>query len=257
MFKFRALIVSSLLSCALAAPSAVRAVESPEGSGPPSLFDDVQDLQADHAAITVRLHTSRSKEAQDTFTLYPYPVKPPTYVPPPSLPGTYKALKQLCLSSGYQARLNFDKPYTIVGWRWAYAYEAGMRKSGLGEAHTIFSEYSWADQLVPYVAREVQIRNAFEKKRGQRYQKACEEWERTHADGEAAAVNQGLMPIALSSRHWSIARGQFPAGTWWLQVTRKTPGLTYYWLEPVTAASGDRLDLTLDDDKALAILGGW
>ncbi|HEY9790326.1 MAG TPA: hypothetical protein V6D22_08005 [Candidatus Obscuribacterales bacterium] len=257
MSKIKALIVSSLLSFALAAPAMQAAVEPADGNGPPSLFEDDVDLKTDHAAITVRLHTSRSKEAADTFTLYPYPVKPPTWTPPPPLPLTHKSIKNLCMASGYQNHINFEKPYSIVGWRWAYAYAAGVRKSGLGEPHTVFSEYSWADEVAPYVARECQVRNDFEKRRAQRYRKVCEEWERTHADAEASAVNQGLMPIALSSRHWGIGRGQFPAGNWWVQVTRKTPGVTYYWLEPITATAGQHLDITLDDDKALAIIGGW
>lgn len=230
----------------------------PTQSGPPSLFDDPQQpLDADHAAISVRLHTANHKEALDVFTLYPYIVKPPVCLPLPKLPLNYQYIKRMSMNLGYMNRPNFDKPYQNPNWRFVYAYKVALAKSGLSEPHTIFTHYQFAEEMVPWVWKECKVRNAFEKQRQAKYDAAIEEWERTHVDAENAAVNAGLAPIKLKHRQINLGVGQFPAGTWWLQVTRKTPGLQFYWLKPITAVAGQKLDINLNENDALAILGAW
>jgi hypothetical protein len=238
-----------------AQPAPATADTTEDKGGPPSIFDDGQPRRTQSAMIAVRLHTARSKNSIDSYTLYPYPMKPPVCAPTTPLSTNPKALMNSLLYTGYHHRSDPEKHYQNGGWRWVLAYEAARRKSGNGEPHTILTEYPWAHDMIPYVIKECKARNDLEAERLRRYQKATDEWERTHTDIENDAIRQGLMPIALSHREWSIGRGHFPPGNWWVQVTRKMPGLTYYWLQPVTAAPGQSLDITLSDENALAITG--
>lgn len=241
----------------VAAEPAATAAPDDDKSGPPSLFEEPQQNIGNYASIVVRIRTPRNMRAEDVFTLYPYPPKPPATTQAPNLPVSGKGLRGMLLTTGYAQRPNLDKPYQVGGWRWIYAFKAGVAKSGKGEPHTIASMYQWADDVAPWVARECEIRNKFEKERFERYLKAVDYYNKNHVDIENDAIRQGLSPIALSHREWSTGRGRFPAGTWWLQVTRKTPGLTYYWLQPITAAPDQQLSLTLDENNALVISGGW
>jgi hypothetical protein len=230
---------------------------SVEQSGPPSLFEEPTSTIGENAYIQVVLQSSRTTEAVDVFTLYPYPVKPPDWTPQPELAHTENALRGQIRNTGFANRPNLDKPYIDGGFRWYYAYKAALAKSGLTEPHTSLVEYKFCDEIMPYVAHECKIRNQFEKTRLTRYNKTKTAWERTHTELEADALRQGLTPIALTHRLFSVGQGEFPPGTWWLQVTRKTPGIKYYWSQPITATPGQRIDVVLNDDNALAIIGGW
>lgn len=238
--------------------SATQSQAAPDSAdGPPSLFEDARPFSDKNAQIIARIRTTRAHKATDTYTVYPYQPKPPAWTPQNPLPTTFKGAKGMVMSTGYQNRQHPDKPYQMGGWRWVYAYHSALQRSGIGEPHTIFTEYSFARDLTPYVVKECIKRNQFEKERFARYQRNLEQYEKNHVDQENEALRLGLMPIALTHREFGIGRGQFPAGNWWLQVTRKMPGLTYYWLEPITAAPKQNVEIVLDDDNALAIVGAW
>lgn len=221
------------------------------------MFEDEQP-DANNGSIVVRIHTSRDKDAKDNCTVYPYPVKPPTCDPPAPLPDRGAGLNNLIRNTSFLARPNLDKPFpTAGGWRWIFAYKAALAKSGLSEPHTIFGEYSFASDLTPYVAAECKRRNVFEKQRRKIYEQAIDDYNRTHEELEVQAVKTGLKPVALRLAEYGLAKGQMPPGTWWLQVTRKLPGLKFYWLQPVTSVAGKRTEVNLNDNNALAIIGAW
>lgn len=226
--------------------------------GPASLFDKEEGpLEANNGSILVRIHTSRDKGAKDVCTLYPYPIKPPVCEKLAPLPVKGKALDNMIRNTGFLNRPDPSRPFPVGGWRWIYAYKTALAKSGLSEPHTILGEYEFARSLAPYASFECRLRNAFEKQRRQRYENAIDQFNLTHEEAELTAVKLGYMPMALRSTEYGTARGQMPPGSWWLQVTRKVPGLKYYWLQPVTSYSGKRTEVNLNDDNALAIIGAW
>jgi hypothetical protein len=222
----------------------------------PSLFDDPG--QAQTANLHVRFGMAPDLRTLDVLAVHPYPMKPPVIKSQPAnLPEDPKDLKYLLLSTGYASRTNPDKPYQVGGWRWQFAYAEALRRSGLGVPHTLVSAYTWIDQITPYAARETKRWNDFETARFKRYKKAVEEYEKTRADVENDAVQQGLYPIELREHKGAYVAAKIPAGTWWLTCTRKKPGLTYYWQIPFTAGGGENVNITLDQANAMIITGGW
>lgn len=223
----------------------------------PSLFDDPAEAQQP-AVVTARIQVPHAVRPVDVFSVHPYPMRPPVVKQKPSLlPEEPKHLRDMLLHSGYATRHMAEKPYPIGGWRWQYAYREALRKSHLGTPHTLITAYKWISDITPYAVRETKASNLAEQERYERYQKAQEEYEKTRQEVENEAVRMGLYPVVLRSRHANIAEGRLPAGNWWLTCTRKVPGLTYYWQIPFSAAAGENVNLTLTQQNALVITGGW
>lgn len=226
--------------------------------GPPSLFEDGPQGHQQVAFLDVVIKTPHRTHPKDVFRIYPYPVKPPVVQQMPGmLPIQFLDVKRQLMTTGYHYRTSPEKAYQPGGWRWQYCFHTGMRKSGLGVPHTIFTEYSWAAELAPYVAAETKKWNAFEAERWQGYQKAISEYEKTRADAEGESVQAGLYPMELKKRGYGWVQQNIPVGNWWLTCTRKVPGLTYYWQIPMTAAGSEKIKLELTELNALVIEGGW
>lgn len=238
----------------IAPPEEKRAAKAPL-----SLFDDPKSVHQT-AHLNARVLVPHAIRAVDTFAIYPYPVKPPVVKGPAApIPQDVKSLKHLLLHSGYNARSHPDKPYPTGGYRWQYAFQAAVKKSGIGVPHSLVGAYQWIGQIMPYVMREAQAWNQFEKERYQRYEKAVAEFEKTRSEVEDDAVREGLYPMALRPRKGfaSSTDATIPAGNWWLTCTRKAQGITYYWQIPFSAAPGENVNLTLTQPNALVITGGW
>lgn len=231
---------------------------APKTDGPPSLFDEGQTATQQTASLDVRINVPHAQHPIDVFTVHPYPIKPPKVEKPPApLPEDAKALKDLLVQSGYIQRESGVKPYPFVGKRWQYAYKTGVAKSGLGVPHGLFTMYSWAHDVTPYVLKECIKWNAFEAERKARYIKALADFDNHRADFESEAVKQGLYAIDLRHRGFGWGVANIPPGNWWLTCTRKVPGLTYYWQVPMTAAPGENIKVMLTESNALVITGGW
>lgn len=234
----------------------------PKTEGPPSLFD-VEVSTAENieppATVHVRINVPHNHKAVDSFAAYPYPVKLPQALPPTLLPEKPKELKNMLLSSGYAARTAGERPYPMGGWRWQYAYKAGLAKSHLAVPHTIMGMYPWIKDVTPWVAVECKRINAREKQRWERYLKVKEEYDRNHLEIENDSVRAGLAPTILRGRRGKpgYVEKELPAGNWWITCTRRLPGLTYYWQIPVTAAAGEHVNLMLTENNMLVATGGW
>jgi hypothetical protein len=223
---------------------------------PRSLFDDAMPLDA--GMVAIRMAMPPNSRAVDTIALYPYPVKPPVVTGPPSrLPTTPKDLKYLLLATGYTGRPSPDKSYQAGGWRWQYALAEAERRSGLKNPYTIMGAYQWIDDITPFVLAETKKWNDFEKARFARYQKCVEEFEKTHADLENEASQQGLTPMNIREHKSGTTKVRVPAGNWWVTCTRKAPALTWYWQVPFTVGPGENTTVSLDWKNALIVKGGW
>ncbi len=244
----------------LPSPSTTTTTTSSSSSTPggDSLFESSGGKTQPGGLLSVRINVPHNTHPVDVFTAYPYPVKPPRLAAPPSyLPVDRPSLKGLLLSSGYSARISTDKAYPTGGWRWQYAYNSALKKSKLGLPHTILTMYQWIDAIMPCVAAECRRSNEIEDARWARYQKAVDEFEQKFADIENEAVRKGLYPVEMPCRARGFSQAQVPPGSYWLTCTRKVPGLTYYWREPVEVAPGAVVNLMLTESNALEILGGW
>jgi hypothetical protein len=255
----QAVLLAGLIAApALAqSPTMTPAVPQPAHMAPgASLFED-PEKNVPTATVTVRIDVPRDSRAVEVMAVHPYPMKPPTIPgPPPKLATDDKTLRDLLVQSGYAARSNPDKPYPIGGWRWQFAYQEAVRRSGLGVPHGLFTVYSWVNDIRPYVRKECKKWNDFEDERWLRYKRAKEEFEKSRVEIENDAVRLGLSPIDMRIRR-GIAQAKVPAGNWWLTCTHKKPGLTYYWQVPFTAGGGENVNLNLTQPNALIVTGGW
>jgi hypothetical protein len=213
--------------------------------------------------VNVKVIVPQMKNSILTLKAYPYSTRPlkRTTIGQP-LPEEEDAIKQTVLSSGYQARLSLDKPYPMGGWRWQYAYRNGLKRSGLGVPHTIFEQYKWANKVVPFVKPECQRINKIEELRDKRYLQAVANYEDNHRDEEMDALKLNQEPVELKltltnqnkQREGSL---YLSPGEWWITGLHKSPGLNYYWQEPVQVMAGETLNVMLDDSNALYVQGGW
>lgn len=194
----------------------------------------------------------------DSITAYPYPVKPPKLMQEvSSLPTGTKELKRMVLGSGYSNRWNKDQPYPPNGWRFQYAFETAVRRSGQSMPHTMIGMYPWANAVVPYLRPEIERANKAEEDRTARYQAAIDEYNKKYFDIQNEATRNGLFAINFRFYKKGQAYVRLPAGTWWLAGSRKVPGLYYYWQMPVTVAPGTKETVNLTEANALLIQGGW
>lgn len=225
---------------------------------------NVQDLlnigpeHVHNSQVTLTISVSQNQKYVDNFSAFPYPVRPPVnQTPQVSLPTRYKALRQYLLNSGYAMRLPRDRPYQTFGLRWNNALDNALKRHGGRMPMTIFGLYQWVDEMIPYVIPEVKRLNAIEQDRTRRYNKACFEYQRDHAELESEATRLGLTPqeIRINRKHTGTVT--LPEGTWWIAGTHKVPGLTYYWQIPVSLTANDSQTFKLTDDNAIFIEGGW
>jgi hypothetical protein len=214
--------------------------------------------------LKVVINVPRNIDARNEFTFYPYPMKPPPVKQQQKpLPETARnGLSNMLLSSGYSQRTQATLAYPFGGWRWQYAYNAALRRSGLGVPHVMTEMYAWVDDMMPYIKPEVIRLNLAEKERHQRYDRAREDFEETRVDIESDSVRKGLFPVPVRMQTYSGRVTRFGSarvlpGSWWLVGTHKVAGLTYYWNQPVEVDENQPKTIELTEANALLIEGGW
>jgi hypothetical protein len=223
---------------------------------------DLSNKNRQKINLIIRIVVPHNKGAADWCRIYPYPVAPPKKKADPSkIPLTDKGLRSTVLSVRYWAKSQQDKPYPAGGWRMQYALKAAIAKSGCNEPHTIFTEYGWADEIIPYVRKEAQIINAKEDARIQHYNLAKSIYDENRADLEVLAFNQGLFPIDVPIRRQfgGYAKGQtlVDKTNWWVVATHQIPGLKYFWLWPIKLNDNPEQVVILNEDNAIYIEGAW
>jgi hypothetical protein len=220
--------------------------------------DQLSGQQAAPASVYVSISVPHRTKAVDSFTAFPFPVKPPKiFKEILPLPTKIKALKGMLVDTGYTTRFSGDLPYPPGGWRWQYAYQAALRHKGGGVPHTILQMYGWADQMANYIQPEVIRLNEAEERRKERYDKAVVEYQKTYFELQNDATRKGLFAVNFRTARKGLLAVRIPAGTWWIAGSRKLPGLFYYWQIPVTLAAGTTESIQLTESNALVIQGGW
>jgi hypothetical protein len=208
--------------------------------------------------LYVRINVPHNKKAVESLTAYPFPLMPPKIVKEISpLPTKRKDLKSMLLSAGYTSRWSHDVPYPPSGWRFQYAFQAAMRRSGLGYPHTIIEIYPWINNIMPYIRPQIELINKTEEERKERYDAAVSEYQKKYFEIQNEATRKGLFAIGLRFYKHGQAYARIPTGTWWIAGTHKVPGLMYYWQLPVTVAPGTTETVELNENNALFIQGGW
>ncbi len=212
--------------------------------------------------LTIRIEVHRTKNVTESCRIYPYPVAPPPKKgDPAALPIKDKPLRQVLLNMGYFNKMRQEKPFPTGGWRMQYALEAAMKKSGFGPPHSIFTEYAWADNIIPYMRKETIAINKKELERMERYNLAQAVFNDHRADLEVQSFNQGLFPIDVPIHRelggYRIGRVVVNKATWWIAAMHKVPGLKYYWLWPVKLNDSSEQLVVLNEDNAIYIDGAW
>lgn len=214
--------------------------------------------------LKIVINVPRNIDAHNEFTFYPYPMKPPPMKQQlKPLPETARnGLQNMLMTSGYSQRTQPSQAYPFGGWRWQYAYNAALRRSGLGVPHLMSEMYSWVDEMMPYIKPEVIRLNLAEKERQARYERTKEEYEETRVDIESDSVRKGLFPVPVriqtfSGRVTRFGTARVLPGSWWLVGTHKVAGLTYYWNQPVEVDENQPKTVELTEANALLIEGGW
>src|SRR4030095_4559519 len=119
-------------------------------------------------------------KAVDTFSGFPYPVKPPPIKNPiKPLSDKPQQVKEQLLAAGYINRVAHQPVYPTNGWRWQFAYETALRHSGGDLPKTIFGMYQWRNSMVQYIIPEILRINQVEKGRKAKYDKAMLEHKRS------------------------------------------------------------------------------
>lgn len=207
--------------------------------------------------LTIQIKVPHGLKATESFIAYPYPPRVPPGKPIEALPTDKKVLKDMLLNSGYSNRFRGNKAYAPMGWRWEYAFNAAVRRSGKSFPHTIATMYPWTSSMVPYIVPEIERINKGEENRQLRYMAAVDEFNKTHMELENEAVRKGLYPTLIRRYRKGEAGVKLSAGNWWITVTRSVPGLQYYWRVPITIVEGQPVKLTLTEQNALLVQGGW
>jgi len=208
--------------------------------------------------VTIWVRVQLDDKAVDSFTVFPYPVKPPANKNPiKPLSDKPRTVSDQLLGAGYLNRVAHQPVFPTNGWRWQYAYETAIRHSGNDLPKTIFSMYRWRNNMVQYMIPEIMRINAIEKKRKATYEKAILEHKRSFTDLENEATRNGLYPVDVRMGRAFKGQVTLSAGTWWISGSRKVPGLVYYWWLPITVTAGDKSQIVLNENNALLIQGGW
>lgn len=214
--------------------------------------------QTQPATVFITVSVPHRNKAVDSFTAFPYPVKPPKiFKEILPLPTKIKALKGMLVDTGYTTRFSGDLPYPPGGWRWQYAYQAALRHKGGGVPHTILEMYGWADRMAHYIQPEVIRMNDAEERRKERYDKTVAEYQKSYFEIQNDATRKGLIALNFRTARKGVLGVRLPAGTWWIAGSRKLPGLFYYWQIPITLAAGTTENIQLTESNALVIQGGW
>lgn len=229
-----------------------------------SLFADLSGrnpYRSGTAMLRARVVVPHNKTAIDTFTAYPYPVKPPLVKWPEPLSTKFQTVKDQILDSGYLNRQSGRKPHPTFGWRWVEAYQTGLRnakiKAGMSVPHTIATHYPWASHMVKYVMPEVRRLNAVEDERQERYQKAIADYAEKRTDLEMEATRDGMYPMKMRRKNNFVSETGLPPGNWYIVGTHKVAGLTYYWNFPVQVQPGQVTNVVLTEANAMVIQGAW
>lgn len=212
--------------------------------------------------LFIRIAVPHNTNAKDWCRVYPYPVAPPTIKKEiEKLPTKEKDIREGLLAIAYLKRTNSSKPYPGGGWRMQYALAAASRKSGIRVPHTIFTEYPWVDNILPYMEKEIRVLNAKELARTNRYQQAATVFKDYKADLEVQSFNKGLFPIDVpiirQPGGYRTGRLTLDKYNWWIVAMHKVPGLKYYWLWPVKLNDNPEQLVVLNEDNAIYIEGAW
>jgi hypothetical protein len=247
---------SAPLTTALTTPEAGRG-ESTASTDIP--FDENQDK----VRLFIQVIVPQNRRSSNEFTVYPYPVETPAPHPRLSiylLSTTEKDLKGNLLVLGYTARVKKQLPYINCGYRMNYAYQRSLRRSGLGEPHTLGELYRWQNEMLPFFKYEVLKSNESENARMVRMAATKELFAKERVDIETEALKQGLYPAEVRIGPWDGPgqRGMvyLPKGRWWIVGTHKLLGLTFYWQEAVDLVNDGQV-VQLHDGNALLIEGAW
>lgn len=214
--------------------------------------------------LKVVVNVPRNIDARNELSFYPYPMKPPPMKQQQKpLPENEKeGLPNQILTSGYVQRTQSTSAYPFGGWRWQYAYNAALRRSGLGVPHLMTEMYAWRDEMIPYVKPEVRRLNQAERERRQRYDRCKQDYEEQRVDIESDSIRKGLFPVPVristySGRATRFGTARVLPGSWWLVGSHKAAGLTYYWNLPVEVDEGQPKTIELTEANAILIEGAW
>jgi hypothetical protein len=230
---------------------------------PPGAKKSIREVDS-NVPIRVTINVPHNKDAIREFTAYPYPVEPPLMKaqPKPLPDDPEKGLRGFVMNSGYTNRTQALQAYPYNGWRWQYAFQAALRKSGLGVPHIMSEMYTWTDEMLPYVVPECKRLNQAEKERLRRYRACSQDAQENHVDFESDAVRKGLFPTEVVIQRFNGRQVRFgnvkvAPGSWWIIGTHRVAGLKYYWNEPITVDEGQPNTVELNESNALLIEGGW
>ncbi len=224
--------------------------------------DDADPVKDGQIKLVATIAVPHLKKALTQVTAYPYPMKPPVAKQKIRLlPDKDKALKSMILSSGYLSRSAADIPYPPGGWRWQYAFQRAVDRSGLSMPHSIFEHYLWADRIMPFVKAQTKIYNAFEKTRVNAYNLAQQDFLDNRQQYEDIATAAGLGPTPMKRVYLKSGKiglhyaNNIKPGKWWILATHRVPGLKYFWLLPADVTKSERF--VLNESNAIYIEGGW
>jgi hypothetical protein len=238
---------------------------APETEKPEEASTDIPLAESkDKVPLVIQVYRiPQNKRASNQFTVYPYPVEPPSPHPRYAvslLSTTDKDLKNELLTLGYTMRVKRVQAYPPCGYRIDYAYQKALRRYGGGQPHTIGEIYRWMDEMLPYFKEEILKSNEDERRRIERMDFAKTVFNTQRSDIETEANKQGLYPVDVrvgdNGSIGQLGRVWLPKAHWWVVGTHKLLGLTFYWQEPVDLTQGGQT-IRLHDGNALLIEGAW
>lgn len=218
---------------------------------------------SDKTFVRVQLTVPHSIQAVHKLIAYPYPMAlPKARKEMQPLPTNTTALKEEVLTTGYTQRGTQWKPYPFMGWRWQYAYHNALKRAHVEEPSTINDIYPFVNKMVPYCREECKKVNAIEDERVERYKRLAEEYEQHGQEAETEATRKGYLPVNVEINkmwrgHFNIGEVKLSEGIWYIIGTKKVPGITYYWQQPIEVVKGQPVICELTEDNALVIEGGW
>lgn len=219
---------------------------------------DTEQHKPRNAVLRIRINVAFNKNPVDKLTAYPYPVKPPELkVRTEPLPTHEGQIKDYLMQCCYNNRRSKEFAYPLFGWRWEHALEAAQKHAGEGVPHSILTVYPWIHKMVPYIQRQCQRINAEENTRMMRYAGVLHEYMTKHAELENESARHGIDPVQVTIDKNGEGLAEVQAGSWWIAGSRKVPGLTLFWSQPVSVAPAETSGVLLNEGNAIYIGGGW
>ncbi|MBX9880023.1 MAG: hypothetical protein K2Y22_16315 [Candidatus Obscuribacterales bacterium] len=219
---------------------------------------DTEQHKPKNAVLRVRINVQYNKNPQDKLTAYPYPVKPPELkARTEPLPTNDGQIKDYLMQCCYNNRRSKEYAYPMFGFRWEHALEAAQKRTGESVPHSIFTVYPWIHKMVPYVKTQCERINAEENARMMRYAQVLHEYNQKHSDLENESARHGIDPVQITIDKNGEGFAEVQAGAWWIAGSRKVPGLTLFWSQPVTVAPAETSGVLLNEGNAIFIGGGW